>query len=278
MLQPLDRLRRADQPAGAAAHRLALLAHRVGAAGGAGFGKGVRRGVGRAAGEVDVEHLGDDVAGAVDRDGVADAQIAPLADRRAVGAAPGDVVLVVQRRIRDDDAAHGDRRQPRHRRERAGAADLNLDGFEGGDRGLRRELVRDGPARRGRAEAEPLLQRRDRRPCRRRRRCRSRAARAGLRDRHGRPAAPRRPRRGASRGWWRSRAPPAAPARRSGSRPAARRSRPSHRRRSGGAARRVTEESSWRSEPAAALRGLAKTLAPASAWRAFSAAKSAWVM
>jgi hypothetical protein len=33
----------------------------------------------------------------------------------------------VQRRIRDDDAADGDRRQPRHRRQRAGAADLDVD-------------------------------------------------------------------------------------------------------------------------------------------------------
>jgi hypothetical protein len=43
--------------------------------------------------------------------------------------------------------------------QRAGAADLDVDGLEPGPGQFGRELVRDGPARRGRAEAEPRLQR-----------------------------------------------------------------------------------------------------------------------
>ena len=71
----------------------------------------------------------------------------------------------------------------RDRRQRAGAADLDLDRLDDRRRAFGRELVRDRPARRARDEAEPLLQARARRPCRRRRRCRSRASRAAPRSR-----------------------------------------------------------------------------------------------
>ena len=63
--------------------------------------------------------------------------------------------------------------KPRDRRDRAGAADLHVDAEELGGHLLRRELVRDREARRARDEAELALQRRGRRPCRRRRRCRN---------------------------------------------------------------------------------------------------------
>ena len=63
-------------------------------------------------GEIDVDDLRDDVAGALDDDRVADAQVLAVADRLAVGADPLDVVLVVERRVGDDDAADGDRLEP----------------------------------------------------------------------------------------------------------------------------------------------------------------------
>ena len=105
----------------------------------------------------DVDHLRDDVAGALDDDGVADADVAALAQGLAVAADALDVVLVVQRDVLHDDAADADRLQLADRRERAGAADLDLDVFQHGGGALGRELVRDRPARATRDEAEPLL-------------------------------------------------------------------------------------------------------------------------
>ena len=81
----------------------------------------------------------------------------PLAERLAVAADALDVVLVVQRDVLHDHAADADRLELADRRERAGAADLDLDVLEHGDGALGRELVRDRPARRARDEAEPLL-------------------------------------------------------------------------------------------------------------------------
>ncbi len=158
MLQLLDRLRRADEAARTTAHRLALLADRVRAADRAFLGEGVGPAVRGAAGEVHILDLGDHVARAIDRHPVADADVAPLADRLAAAVAAGDVVLVVQCRIGDDDAADGDGQQARDRGQRAGAADLDVDAFEPGRRPLRRKLVRQRPARRRRAKAEPRLQ------------------------------------------------------------------------------------------------------------------------
>ena len=65
----------------------------------------------------------------------------------------------MQRRVRDDDAAHGHRRQPRDRRERPGATDLNVDPFELRPGKFGGEFMRDRPTRRGRAEAQTPLQR-----------------------------------------------------------------------------------------------------------------------
>ena len=75
-----------------------------------------------------------------------------------LGVAPGDVVGVVQRRVLHDDAADRHRQQPGDRRERSGAADLDVDRLEPGRGALGGELVGERPARRGRAEAEPRLQ------------------------------------------------------------------------------------------------------------------------
>ena len=68
-----------------------------------------------------------------------------------------DLVLIVQRDVLHDDAADPDRLELADRRERAGAADLDLDVAQHGGRALGGEFVRDRPARRARDEAEPLL-------------------------------------------------------------------------------------------------------------------------
>ncbi len=131
---------------------------------GADLREGERLGSLRAKREIDVEDLRDDIAGALDRDGVADPDIDRLAfvvgaQHLPVAAEAADIVLVVERRILDHHAADRDRLQPRHRRQRAGAPDLNIDGEEFGRRLLGRELVRDRPARRAGAEAQAILQR-----------------------------------------------------------------------------------------------------------------------
>ena len=107
--------------------------------------------------EHDVDHLRDHVAGALDDDGIADPDIAALAQLLAVAADALDVVLIVQRDVLHDDAADADRLKLADRREGAGAPDLDLDIPEHGHGALGRELVRDRPARRARHEAETLL-------------------------------------------------------------------------------------------------------------------------
>src|SRR3546814_3778489 len=84
----------------------------------------------------DLDHLGNDVAGALNDDVVA------LADVLA-----RDLVLVVQGGARDHHAADGDRLQVGDRRQRAGAPDLDGDLLPDGLRLPGRELVCDGPAR-----------------------------------------------------------------------------------------------------------------------------------
>ena len=69
------------------------------------FGKWYGFGVLRPLVDHHVDHLRDDVAGALDDDGVADADIAALAHLLAVAADALDVVLVVQRDVLHDDAA-----------------------------------------------------------------------------------------------------------------------------------------------------------------------------
>ena len=62
------------------------------------------------------------------------------------------LVHVVQRGVAHRDAADEHRCEPRHRRERTGAADLELDIAHGRERLVGGELVGDGPARRPRHE------------------------------------------------------------------------------------------------------------------------------
>ena len=68
-----------------------------------------------------------------------------------------DLVGVVQGGVGHHHAGDADRRQPRDRRDRAGAPDLHLDRHDRGGLLLRRELVRQRPARRARNIAKLLL-------------------------------------------------------------------------------------------------------------------------
>ena len=110
------------------------------------FRNRVRFGAARPLRLYDAENLGNDVAGALDRHRIADADIEPR-----------DLVEIVQRRVLHHDAADRHRLELGDRRQRAGAADLDLDVPDDGRRLLGREFVRDRPARRARDEAEPLL-------------------------------------------------------------------------------------------------------------------------
>ena len=101
----LDRLRRADQLAGAAPARVSLpvfsLISRV--AGRAADGADLRELVGHRVGGALVDHhaddLRDDVAGPLDHHRVADADVVAFADRLAEAVKALDVVLVVQRDV-----------------------------------------------------------------------------------------------------------------------------------------------------------------------------------
>ena len=152
MLEPLLGLRRADEAAGAAAHHVGAarllvdLAHGVLPQAGQTSGHLVGLGALGPLVEHDAHHLRDDVAGAAHDHRVADADVLAR-----------DLVLVVQRGVGDDHAADRHRLELGGGRQRAGAADLDLDVEQARRRLLRRELVGDGPARRARDEAQPLL-------------------------------------------------------------------------------------------------------------------------
>ena len=115
----------------------------------------------------DADDLRDDVAGALHDHRVADAHVLAR-----------DLVLVVQRGVGDDDAADGDRLEPGDRRQRAGAADLDVDAVEDGRRLLRRRTCARWPSAASARRSRAAPASRGGRPCRRRRRCRSRAWRA----------------------------------------------------------------------------------------------------
>ena len=69
----------------------------------------------------------------------------------------GDLVLVVQGRVRHRHPAHEHRLEASHRGQRAGPPHLHVDPEEGGHRLLGRELVGERPAGRPRDRAEPAL-------------------------------------------------------------------------------------------------------------------------
>src|SRR5258706_12095114 len=95
-----------------------------------------------------VNNLRDDVAGALDDDGVADPDIAPLAQLLAVAADAPDVILIVQRDVLHDDAADTDLLQAADQRERARWAALDFANRQHRLGRHRRELRRDRPERR----------------------------------------------------------------------------------------------------------------------------------
>src|SRR6185437_817850 len=147
MLEALDGLRRADEPATAAPRSLAFLAHRFAAA----FRTDMREFEGlrfpRPPRRNNADNLWDDVAGALDDDRVAFANVLAL-----------DLILVMQGGAADDDAADRDRLELGNRRQRAAPADLDADLLEQRLRLLRREFMRDRPARRPRDEAQTLFE------------------------------------------------------------------------------------------------------------------------
>ena len=187
MLEPLDPLRRADQAAGAAPDHILLagdgidLAHGVAAAGGADGGKAESFRALRPLRFNHAENLRDDVAGALDDHGVADAHVFPR-----------DLILIVQRGVLHHDAADGHRLELGDRRQRAGAADLDLDVAQGSwspsRRGICGRRRSAASARRSRGAAAG----RAGRAYRRRRRCRSRGRRVRSRCRDRCRASPRR--------------------------------------------------------------------------------------
>src|SRR6185437_10405040 len=159
----LDLLERTGEFAGAAGTGALLagggfLAHDIGVQVARAFGgEAIGLGVLRTLVQHHVHHLRNDVAGALNDDGVADADVAALAQRFAVAADALDVVLVVQRHVLHDDAADADRLELADRRERAGAADLDFNALKDRGGAFGRKFVRDRPARVAADEAEPLL-------------------------------------------------------------------------------------------------------------------------
>ena len=92
------------------------------------------------------DDLRDHVAGALQDHRVADPDVLAR-----------DLVGVVQGGVDHHHAAHRHRLQPRHRRDRPGAAHLDVDGLQDRAGLLGRELPCDGPAWRARDEAQTLL-------------------------------------------------------------------------------------------------------------------------
>ena len=153
MFEALDRLRRADQFACAAAHHAFLVclfihvlsdrrfADRA-------FCRKDKSGAARVSFvSHDLDHLRDDVARALHAHIVADAHVEQLY-----------LVFVMQRRVGDDDAADRHGMQLGDRRQRAGAPDLYLYGLDAGGGLLGGEFVGDRPARAARHETEAVLQ------------------------------------------------------------------------------------------------------------------------
>jgi hypothetical protein len=143
----LAQLGRAGHRVGAAGVGLALRTHEVGAALGA-PGRHGELVLGAVAQVGDRgQHLGNHVTGPADHDDVA--------DQHALAA---HLVLVVQRRAGDRDAADVHRLEHRERRHPPGPADVDRDVEQPGVGLLRRVLERDRPPRRLGGRPEPALE------------------------------------------------------------------------------------------------------------------------
>src|SRR6476646_10991314 len=158
----LDLLKRARKLSGTAGPRTLLagrrlLAHNVGVqVTGAFLREMVRPGILRTLVDDHIDDLRNDVARTLNDDGIADADVAAVAQLLAIAANALDVVLVVQRDILHDDAANADRVELANRRKRAGAPDLDLDVLKHSHGAFGRKFMRDRPARRSGDEAKPL--------------------------------------------------------------------------------------------------------------------------
>ena len=137
---------RAGQPAAATPGHGALFLHQFRGADGALSRHPPRPCIGRAVFGNHAHDFGNHIAGPAHDHAVAFAHIQPR-----------DLVGVVQGGVGDSDAGDLHRLQPRHRCDRAGAADLHFDGAQHGGLLLGRELVRDGPARCTRNKTHGLL-------------------------------------------------------------------------------------------------------------------------
>ena len=159
----LDLLERARKLSGAAGPRTLLagrrlLAHDVGVQITRAFLREmVRLGIVRTLVDDYIDDLRNDVARTLNDDGIADADVAALAQLLAIATDALDVVLVVQRDILHDDAANADGVELANRRKRAGAPDLDLNVLEHGNGAFGRKFMRNRPARRSGDEAKPLL-------------------------------------------------------------------------------------------------------------------------
>ena len=142
MFEALDRLSRADEAAAAAPSGFTFLTHRLAAAFRTDMRELERFRILWPPRLHDADDLRDDIAGALDDDGVAFADVLAL-----------DFVLIVQGGAADDDAADGDRLELRNRRQRAAPAHLDTDFLEHGLCLLRANLC--ATAQRGARETKP---------------------------------------------------------------------------------------------------------------------------
>src|SRR5678815_65362 len=144
MAQPLDPLCRTDQAAGAPDVDLALFGNGFGLAFRAMIGKDIGRAL-LVARQI-LNHLRNDIAGALDPDAVADAE-----------SQPSDLVAVVKRDVADDHATDADRFQTANRGQFASSTDLDVDRLERGFGLFRRKFVGQPPTRRSADLPQPLL-------------------------------------------------------------------------------------------------------------------------
>ena len=146
MEQALLELSRAVDGNAAVGH-LALLVHHRAAASRASLGHGKGRCALGALAQHRPHHLGNDVAGLVNRDGIPHAHVLAV-----------DFIDVVQRGARNGGAGHRHRIELRHGGEHAGAPHLDADLAQEGLLLLRWELEGNGPARCASGEAQIVLQ------------------------------------------------------------------------------------------------------------------------
>ena len=146
MLQPFEALCRAFEAVGTASHRLALGPGCRCAAFGTCLGKDKPGAFGGPRFGKHPHHLRDHIASPLDHHPVANTDILAA-----------DFILVMKRRVGDNNTADGDGFKPRHRCQRAGTPDLDVDGVQQGFGLFGGEFMRQRPARRTRHLAKPGL-------------------------------------------------------------------------------------------------------------------------